>query len=147
MAKTNKAYIAGLMDGDGAIMAFVEKHSEKKFKLRIRVVLKITQKSREHLVWIQDVTGFGEIYRNRGSYDWILKDQKQVLKLIKSLKPYIRIKSRQAKIAQCILDLDLSIKSDFLEALKLASNMSEFNIRSKRSINVLDLIPVTTDSA
>ena len=31
-AEVDRAYLAGLIDGDGAIMAIIEPHSEKKFR-------------------------------------------------------------------------------------------------------------------
>ena len=43
-SEVDQAYLAGLIDGDGAIMATIEKHSEKKFGFRVRVEVKITQK-------------------------------------------------------------------------------------------------------
>ena len=43
-AEVTRAYLAGLIDGDGAISATIEKHSEKKFGFRVRVEIKLTQK-------------------------------------------------------------------------------------------------------
>jgi len=42
--EVKRAYLAGFIDGDGCIMATIERHSEKKFRFRVRVELKITQK-------------------------------------------------------------------------------------------------------
>ena len=36
------AYASGFIDADGAIMACIEKHSEKKFGFRVRVILKVS---------------------------------------------------------------------------------------------------------
>ena len=44
LSEADRAYLAGLIDADGAIMASIEKHREKKFGFRVRVTLKITQK-------------------------------------------------------------------------------------------------------
>ena len=41
--EAGRAYLAGLIDGDGAIMATIEKHSEKKIGFRVRLEIKITQ--------------------------------------------------------------------------------------------------------
>ena len=33
------SYIAGFLDGDGAVSAIIERHPEKKFRYRVRVTL------------------------------------------------------------------------------------------------------------
>lgn len=43
-SEVDRAYIAGLFDCDGAIMASIESHKEKKYGFRVRVILKLTQK-------------------------------------------------------------------------------------------------------
>ena len=39
-AEVGRAYLAGLIDGDGAVSATIERHPEKKFGFRVRVVTK-----------------------------------------------------------------------------------------------------------
>jgi len=41
--EVHKAYLAGFIDGDGAIMALLERHPAKRFGLRVRVWVKATQ--------------------------------------------------------------------------------------------------------
>ena len=36
--EVNKAYLAGFLDGDGAIMALLERHPAKRFGFRVRVM-------------------------------------------------------------------------------------------------------------
>lgn len=45
-SEVERAYLAGFLGADGVIMALIEKHSEKhfKFRVRVRVVVKITQR-------------------------------------------------------------------------------------------------------
>ena len=47
--EVKRAYLAGLIDGDGCIMATIERHREMRFGFRVRVELKITQKEPELL--------------------------------------------------------------------------------------------------
>ena len=58
-SEVERAYLAGLIDGDGAIMAVIEPHNEKKFRFRVRIELKITQKDRESLDFIPLILGCG----------------------------------------------------------------------------------------
>lgn len=52
-----KSYIAGFLDADGAIMAPIERHNEKKFKLRVRVIVSISQRNQEVLNMFRDNLG------------------------------------------------------------------------------------------
>ena len=38
-SEVDRAYLAGFLDADGAIMAIIEKHQEKKFDFRIRIIM------------------------------------------------------------------------------------------------------------
>lgn len=82
------AYIAGFFDADGAIMACIEKHSEKKFGFRIRLTIKITQKSKNLLEEIQKQIGLGYVRANRAVYEYDIKDQQDVGAFIDLIYPY-----------------------------------------------------------
>jgi hypothetical protein len=60
-SEVDRAYIAGLMDCDGAIMALIESHKEKRFGFRVRVILQLTQKNSHLLQWIHTLLGVGYI--------------------------------------------------------------------------------------
>ncbi len=60
-AEVDLAYIAGLIDGDGVIMAYIEPHHEKKFRFRIRIELKVTQKHRRDITCLRQLLGCGAI--------------------------------------------------------------------------------------
>lgn len=69
-SEAKRAYFAGFLDADGAIMATIEKHQEKKFGFRVRVILKITQRDKEVLKWFLDTFNVGSIRRkNRTTYE------------------------------------------------------------------------------
>lgn len=72
ISEVNKAYLAGLFDGDGAIMALIQRHPEKKFGFRIRVIIKITQKDPKILKWIKKEFGIGDVVVNRTTNEWIV---------------------------------------------------------------------------
>ncbi|MCX6704796.1 MAG: hypothetical protein NT162_00445 [Candidatus Woesebacteria bacterium] len=131
ISEVNKAYIAGLIDADGAIMASIEKHNEKKFGFRVRVIIKITQSNPKILFWIQKVFLTGRIVKNRTTYDWLVKDQKDVSKTINIIKKYLKVKNKQAKIALKILNLKIISKNSLINIAKLADTLASFNVRSK----------------
>jgi len=125
------AYFAGFLDADGAIMANIERHKEKRFGFRIRVTLKITQSDRKILDWFFKKSKVGYIRKNRTSYDWVIRDQKVVREILEKLSPYLKVKNVQAKKALNILSIDIVSKKDILRAANLADSLSKLNIRSK----------------
>jgi hypothetical protein len=74
------AYASGFIDADGAIMASIEKHNEKKFGFRVRVVLKVSQKEIFIIKWFSKTFGLGNIRKNQSIYDWQIQNQKDCLK-------------------------------------------------------------------
>lgn len=127
----NLAYIAGLFDGDGAIMALIEKHSEKKFGFRVRVILKVTQKNPEVLYWIQKTTKLGNVVSNRTTNEWILRNQMEILEFLKQMTRFVRIKKKQIKIAIEILQKTVKNQKDLINIAILADSLASFNVRSK----------------
>lgn len=127
----NLAYIAGLFDGDGAIMALIEKHSEKKFGFRVRVILKVTQKNPEVLYWIQKTTKLGNVVSNGTTNEWILRNQIEILEFLKQLVGFVRIKKKQIEIAIEILQKPVKNQSDLVNIATLADSLASFNVRSK----------------
>ncbi len=125
------AYLAGFLDADGAIMAIIEKHQEKKFRFRVRITVKITQHDRTILDMFLSELRIGSVRQNRTTFDWIIRDQKTARYLLDLLKPYLKVKRNQAEMAMTILDKIIVTREDLLEIAKLADSLSRLNVRSK----------------
>ena len=139
--ETDLAYMAGFLDADGAIMAIIERHQEKKFRFRVRVSLKITQRDKINLIWFLKTFRVGYIRKNRGTYDWEVRDQKAALWLLKLIFPYLKTKRNQAAIAQQILKKEIKSLRDLLRVARSADALSRFNVRSKnRRKNFVSMI-------
>ncbi|PIV13422.1 hypothetical protein COY65_02825 [Candidatus Jorgensenbacteria bacterium CG_4_10_14_0_8_um_filter_39_13] len=133
LSEVKRAYLAGLIDGDGAIMACIERHNEKRFRLRVRISVKITLSSKEEIEWIRKITGIGRIRNNRRTFEWIVRDKKDTEWILSMIKPYTHLKIRQARIALNILkhSFDDKDKKSLYKKALLADTLSSFNIRSK----------------
>ena len=129
-SEVDRAYLAGLIDGDGAIMALIEPHNGKKFGFRVRIELKITQKFKEDLVFLTDLLGCGTIRNNRTTCDWVTRDQKQIMHILGLIRPYSRTKQRQIAHAVTILSISVKKKEDVIRTARLADTLSKFNVRS-----------------
>ena len=130
-AEVERAYLAGLIDGDGCIMATIEKHSEKKFGYRIRVEVKITQKESILLNELFRKYKMGRVARNRSTFDWIVRDKIDGRYLLEFIRPYTKSKRDQVDIALQILAMSDSTCAQLLKAARLADALSKFNVRSK----------------
>lgn len=129
-SEVDLAYVAGLVDGDGAIMACIEPHQEKKFRFRVRVVFKVTQKHKEDLIFLEKLFECGLIRQNGSTYDWIVRDQQSLATILGMLLPYSRSKQQQIKLALDILHTEIVTKEDLLRVATLADALSRFNVRS-----------------
>ena len=135
-SEVERAYIAGFLDADGAVMAVIEKHQEKRFGFRVRVALKVTQRDRKILDWIQRTMHAGIVRANRlgdtrQTFDLHIRDRGEVREVLEMLMPHLRVKIAQARTALEILDSDIRSERDLIRVARLADALSRFNVRSK----------------
>lgn len=136
-----RAYLAGFLDGDGAIMATIERHSEKKYGFRVRVTMKITQRDTEPVAWLRKTYGVGCVRANRTTNEWIVRDQRAVYALLTLIKPYVHVKHQQVLLAQEILTTAIACRDDLVRVAQKADALSLFNVRSKnRRTNFVTMI-------
>jgi hypothetical protein len=109
-----------------------------KFKFRVRIIIKLSQKSKLWLENIKDQLKLGNVFLNKredakiNTFDLIIANQNDVLLFINLIKPYVRFKNSQIEIAIKILEQRKSITSekDLLQLAKLADSLSILNVRS-----------------
>jgi hypothetical protein len=135
-SEVERAYIAGFLDADGAIMAVIERHREKRFGFRVRVALKVTQHDRKVLDWIKRTLCVGIVRANRAgdtrqTFDLHIRDRTDVHEILEMLVPHLRVKRKQAEMALRILNQTIESKNDLIKNARLADALSRFNVRSK----------------
>lgn len=132
------AWLAGFFEGDGSIMCFVDQVKGYKFKFRVRVIIKLSQKSSNGLEEIKKDLELGNIFFNkkkdsvRNTFDLVIANQEDVLLFINLIKPYVRFKKNQLEIGQKILIGRKTITSekDLLKLAKLADSLCVLNVRT-----------------
>lgn len=129
-SEVERAYLAGLFDGDGALMACIEFHREKRYKFRVRLVIKITQKNKVFLEKLAHSLGYGKVRVNRRVFEFDIKAQQDVLTFINLIHPYCQIKKEQLTIGLEILNTKVNSQSDLLKISRLADALSGLNVRS-----------------
>lgn len=98
-SKTNLAYIAGFLDGDGSLMLQIKKRSDTKRGVRFMATICLYQDTRHEkpLLWMRDVFDIGYIFRrNDGITELRINGYKRVEHILKMLLPFIRFKEKQA---------------------------------------------------
>ncbi|MDE2144575.1 MAG: LAGLIDADG family homing endonuclease [Patescibacteria group bacterium] len=153
-SRTNLAYIAGFLDGDGSLMLQLKKRKDGKRKYRFMCTVCLYQDSRHELPlhFIKRVLGIGYISkRNDGISELRINGYAQIHRILTKLKPFIRFKKIQAETL--LKASKILMKSQELtrgETLKLvdyitAIQAENYSTRRKRTKNelfkVLDLTP------
>jgi hypothetical protein len=137
-SKVFLAWLAGFFEGDGSILCYVDRAKGYKFKFRIRVLIKLSQKSNKVLYEIRKDLELGNVLLNKRKdsklnyFDLIIANQDDVLLFINLIKPYVRFKNNQLEIAIKILSKRrlISSEKDLLQLAKLADSLSILNIKS-----------------
>ena len=102
-SKTDCAYIAGFLDGDGSLMLQIKKRKDGRAHLRFMPTICFYQDARhaQPLVWIRTKLGIGYLSkRNDGMSELRINGYQQVHDILKLLLPFVRFKKVQA-IALC----------------------------------------------
>jgi hypothetical protein len=103
MTETEKAYIAGIVDGEGSIHVGFVKRKQCKMPDCITFV-QIANTDEPVMRWLKAIIGYGIITkvpaRKRGYrtiYHWVARYQ-QAVRILTDIMPYLRIKRRQAEL-------------------------------------------------
>jgi hypothetical protein len=129
--EVEKAYLAGFIDGDGAIMALIERHPAKRFGFRVRVWVKATQLRHHDVAWLADELGIGQVRRSRDCWEWLVKDQFAVRWLLHAIRPFARVKAEQVRIGLQTLERRIDSMDELQELARLADALSAPNVRSR----------------
>lgn len=108
MKKEELAYIAGFLDGDGCIMLqLVFRHDYLLgYQIRASIVFYQSKQKAFFLGWVKKKLKDGYLrQRNDGMVEYTIVGIKPVTRILKLLKPYLRLKQKQAKIALKVLSL------------------------------------------
>ena len=90
---TEKAYIAGLIDGEGCLRIEFDKRNNCGNPL-----IQITNNNREVLEWCKEALGCGEIYKNESKAFVYRLRKKDVLRVLLAIKNHLIIKRRHADV-------------------------------------------------
>lgn len=100
LTEVEKAYLAGIFDGEGCVGYYKRKGNRNKYSYVSMVC--ITQSNSEFMDWLQSTIGFGSVTSRAGKkhfeYHWQANKRANVYEFLEALEPYLIIKQAQARI-------------------------------------------------
>ena len=147
-SKTDEAYIAGFLDGDGSLMLQIKKRPDTKRGVRFMATICLYQDTRHEkpLHWMRDIFGIGYVSRRSdGISELRINGFTQVKNILLRLRPFIRFKDKQTRalIKACQLLEKKSIVAFSNKQLKviidLAFAIKDANYRSRGSLTKKEL--------
>ena len=137
ISETEKAYIAGFLDGDGSIYVRLKPNSDYRFRFQISPAIVFYQAKKEidHLMWMQRRIKQGYLReRKDGIVEYIIGDVRGIESLLRNILPYLKLKKRQARLMLKVLSFKKRVKTskDFLRLAELIDQFQELNYSKKK---------------
>jgi|SRR3989338_1037521 len=139
LSNLEKSYIAGFLDGDGCIMFQLIRKKDYTFGFQVRASIVFYQKSGNDFIlnWLKSKLKFGYLRRRKyGMTEYTIVGLKQVMSIIKLLKPYLKLKKKHADLALRIENIwpEKFNEKKLLQIAKLADGFKKLNYSKKRKI-------------
>mgnify|MGYP003528695556 CR=1 FL=1 len=122
-SKTDLAYIAGFLDGDGSIMLQVKLRNDTSRGVRFMATICLYQDTRhaQPLSWMREVLGIGYLSnRNDGMTELRINGFVSVQKVLTEMRPFIKFKTVQA---------DALLQACTILSSKKISALNEYELR------------------
>ena len=158
LTNSDKDYLAGFMDGDGAILTQIVKNSSYKYGHTIRVSIVFYQSTKRHwfLIQLQKLLGLGWKLRKRndGMSELSITGFTPVKDFLSVLYPHFRLKKGIARLVLKIIEEYGRVQSeaDFLQVCLKIDKTAEYTYSKKRkhtysSVKVYLNSPVETEKS
>ena len=139
---TQRAYLAGFLDGDGSIYVQAKPNNSYKYGFQVApyIVLFQSQKDQENFAKLCSIIGLGYIRtRKDGILEYIIGRKDNIEKFIFLIEPYVLMKKEQIVLLKKILFFKDRIKNkeDFDALIKLIDTFRELNYSKKRKTRTL----------
>ena len=137
LSQTQKAYLAGFLDGDGSIYVRLKPNPTYKYGFQVApyVVLFQSQKEKESFKKICSSIGLGYLRtRKDGILEYIIGRTDELREFLKIVKPFVILKKKQVALMIGILDKKEKVKNkkDFCKLTELIDYFRNLNYSKKR---------------
>jgi len=138
-SSTQRAYIAGFLDGDGSVYVRAKPNDTYRYGYQIApsVILFQSEKSAEALDSLHAMLGLGYIRKRKdGILELTINKIDEIEQFITLAKPYSLFKRRQLELMEQIIRAKKNVENenDFKALLKLVDTYRVLNYSKKRKI-------------
>jgi intein-encoded DNA endonuclease-like protein len=138
-APTDRAYIAGFLDGDGSIYVQAKKNDTYRYGYQVAPAIVFFQSAKSEKLFTEfhDFLNLGSIRkRNDGVMEITVGRMAELLQLIEIVKPYTRLKRKQLELLEDILKAKEAVEDQksFSNLLKLIDGYRNLNYSKKRNV-------------
>ena len=139
LSEVEKAYIGGFLDGGGSINGQIVRRKDYQFLFQIRIGITFYQKTSKHwfIIWLHKKLQYGTIRkRPDGISEYSINGLENVEKFLEEIKPYLKIKRKQAILALQIIKTKSKSQdlNSFLKCCQLLDKFAVLNDSKKRTI-------------
>lgn len=136
---TERAYIAGFLDGDGSIYVQAKKNDTYRYGYQVAPAIVFFQSAKSEKLFreFHSLLNLGSMRkRNDGVMEITVGRMKELLQLIEIVKPYTRLKRKQLELLENILKAKEAIEDQksFSNLLKLIDGYRNLNYSKKRNV-------------
>jgi len=136
---TDRAYIAGFLDGDGSIYVQAKKNTTYRYGYQVAPAIVFFQSAKSEKL-------FREFYeflklgllrtRKDGVMEITVNRIADILQLITLVKPYVRLKRKQVGLLEQILESKRAVEDEkgFSNLLRLIDGYRDLNYSKKRNV-------------
>ncbi len=140
LSSTQRAYIAGFLDGDGSVYVRAKPNDTYRFGYQIApaIILFQSEKSAEALKKLHSMLNLGYIRtRNDGILELTINKLGEIQEFIEITKPFSIFKRKQLELMEKIINAKQKIETekDFKALLSLVDSYRELNYSKKRKIH------------
>jgi len=142
LSPTQKAYLAGFLDGDGSIYVRLKPNATYKYGFQVApyIVLFQSQKDRKNFEKVCSLIALGHIReRKDGILEYIISRHDAITLFLEIVRPYALLKKKQIELMTKILTEKAKVKNakQFASLMRLVNSFRELNYSKKRKIHTL----------
>lgn len=136
---TERAYIAGFLDGDGSIYVQAKKNDTYRYGYQVAPAIVFFQSAKSEKLF-QEFYRFLNLglirKRNDGVMEITINRLAEILQLIEIVKPYTRLKRKQVELLEQILEAKQRVEDQksFRNLLRLIDGYRSLNYSKKRNV-------------
>ena len=137
ISSTQKAYLAGFIDGDGSIYVRLKPNNSYRYGFQISPYIVLFQSSKDEKIFekVCSLINFGYLRKRKdGILEYTIGKVEDIKNLLKMIGPYLILKKKQSELMLKILEKKELVKdkNDFEKLMNLIDTFRDLNYSKKR---------------